>query len=479
MGDLVFALFDKFQEIQEFYPETHGIEFPTMQLKQVYGLMKKRDWGKHLIEKLNKEPSPLVTTFSTVAFMAEHWGYQGDIWLVITDTDVARAWAPLRPNMTRIRYCASTEVAAQRLERYGVPHHHIFQTGFPLPEENIGGNSLKTVKSDLVERVINLDPNHYYRQKYGSTVKQFLQDIKLEEKHHHPLTLTFAVGGAGAQRQLGCQMLASLKSKLLKKEINLNLIASSRNDVYLYFKNNWLKPALTAIASVPTSATEIEQKAVEEALYKAGFSQVFLIEKPLATAAGCRINIFSHEPNLIADLGGGLIELSVVGSGGIISQKTLKNAGDQMNKIIYNYVYLKYGVILGEATCEQLKINLLNFNDEEKIAAIRGKSLETGLPKSVKIKTSDIREALLTNFNLIIDNIKELIESSPPEVLDEVMKKGIILTGGMAKIKGINKFIADEIKIDVTFNEDFESSTVHGLMKLRRHEEDFSKLIIR
>jgi len=248
---------------------------------------------------------------------------------------------------------------------------------------------------------------------------------------------------------------------------------------YLYFKNNWLKPALTGIASVPTSATEIEQKAVEEALYKAGFSQVFLLEKPLATAAGCRINIFSHEPNLIADLGGGLIELSVVGSGGIISQKTLKNAGDQMNKIIYNYVYLKYGVILGEATCEQLKINLLNFNDEEKIAAIRGKSLETGLPKSVKIKTSDIKEALLTNFNLIIDNIKELLESSPPEIVDEVMKKGIILTGGMAKIKGINKFIADEIKIDVTFNEDFELSTVHGLMKLRRHEEDFSKLIIR
>ena len=94
------------------------------------------------------------------------------------------------------------------------------------------------------------------------------------------------------------------------------------------------------------------------------------------------------------------------------------------------------------------------------------------------LKTSDIKEALLTNFNLIIDNIKELIESSPPEVLDEVMKKGIILTGGMAKIKGINKFIADEIKIDVSFNEDFESSTVHGLMKLRRHEDDFSKLVI-
>ena len=248
---------------------------------------------------------------------------------------------------------------------------------------------------------------------------------------------------------------------------------------YLYFSNNWIKPTLRGIASVPSNATEIEQKAVEEALYKIGMSQVLLVEKPLATAAGCDLNVFSHQPTLIADLGGGLIELSIVGSGGIISQKTLKNGGDHMNKIIYNYVYLKYGIILGDASCENLKISLLNFNNEEKVLIIRGKSLESGLPKTVRVKSSDIKEALLTSFNSIVDSIKELIESSPPEIVDEVLQRGIILTGGLSKIPGLDKFIAEDIKIDVIINPNSEWATVSGLMRLGANEEQLEKLIIR
>lgn len=249
--------------------------------------------------------------------------------------------------------------------------------------------------------------------------------------------------------------------------------------VYLYTGNKTIKPMMIGIATVPTIATEIEQKAVKEALLKIGMSQVFLIEKPLATAAGTGVNIFSHIPTLIADLGGGLIELSIVGSSGILSQKTLKNAGDQMNKVIFNYVYLKYGIILGEATCENLKIDILNFNDTEKIVVTRGKSLENGLPKSVKIKSSDISEALRSNFNQIIDGIKELIESSPPEVVDEVMQKGVILTGGLSRIIGIDKFFKEELKIEVTSSDKYEYATINGLMKLTRNEKEFEKIVIR
>jgi rod shape-determining protein MreB len=248
---------------------------------------------------------------------------------------------------------------------------------------------------------------------------------------------------------------------------------------YLYFSNRLIKPMMIGITIIPSIATEIEQKAAEEALLKAGLSQVYLVEKPLATAAGAGIDIFSYQPFFIADLGGGLIELSIVGSGGIISQKTLKNAGDQMNKLIYNYIYLKYGIILGEATCEELKINLLNFEDVEKTATIRGKSLETGLPKSVRIKSSDIKEALLTNFNQIADGIKELIETSPPEIVDEVLTKGIVLSGGLSRIKGIDKFFENEIKIKVFSSESFEYTTINGLIKLASSEEEFSKVIIR
>ncbi len=248
--------------------------------------------------------------------------------------------------------------------------------------------------------------------------------------------------------------------------------------VYLYSGHKMIKPMMTGIATVPTVATEIEQKAVKESLLKIGMSQVFLLEKPLATAVGAGLNIFSHEPNLVADLGGGLIELSVVGSGGILSQKTFKNAGDQMNKVIFNYVHLKYGLILGEATCEQLKVELLNFTNTDKTIVVRGKSLESGLPKSVKIKSSDINEALLTNFNQIIDGIKELIETSAPEVVDEVMKKGVVLTGGLSRIPGIDKFFEDQLKITVYCCDKHEYTTINGMIKLTENEDSFSKILI-
>lgn len=251
-----------------------------------------------------------------------------------------------------------------------------------------------------------------------------------------------------------------------------------QQSVYLYFSNQILKPTLTAIATIPSIATEIEQKALIEALYKAGFNEVFLIEKSLATAAGCGINIFSNKPTLIVDMGGGLIEIAIIGSGGIINEKTLKNAGENMNKLIYNYIYLKYGVILGETTCEELKTSLLNFNGEEKFLVVRGKSLESGLPKSIKIKSSEIKEALLNSFNQITDNIKEILENSPPEIVNEINNQGIFLAGGITKIKGIKNFFSQELKIE-TIQEDMNYyATIRGIIILSRNKEKLEKIII-
>src|SRR3989338_11576226 len=147
-----------------------------------------------------------------------------------------------------------------------------------------------------------------------------------------------------------------------------------QRSVNLYFKKfNLIKPQLRAIASVPYSATEIEQRAVEEFLFKLGFSQIFLIEKPIAASIGAGINIFYHHPRLVIDTGGGITELSVVSGGGIVAQKTIKNAGDGMNQIIANYAYLKYGIVLGEPTCEHLKTYLLHFQKESKTFTVRGK----------------------------------------------------------------------------------------------------------
>lgn len=230
LGGLVFGLFDKFQEIQEFYPDTHGIEFPTLQLKQIYGLMKRRQWGKHLIEKLNKKPLPLLTTFSAVAFMAEYWNYQGPIWLVITDTDVARAWAPLQPHDTKIRYCVPTEIAGERLVRYGVPQDNIFFTGFPLSPSLVLSS-----RDRLKNRIVALDPSARYRRLYSSLTEKYLGKVSFKALTE-PLSLTFAVGGAGAQSELAKDITISLSHLVETGKVRLNLVAGVRRDIAQYFK---------------------------------------------------------------------------------------------------------------------------------------------------------------------------------------------------------------------------------------------------
>ena len=239
-----------------------------------------------------------------------------------------------------------------------------------------------------------------------------------------------------------------------------------------------IKPPLRAFASVPHIATEIERKAVEEVLYKLGLSEVFLLEKSLVIGSALKMNIFSHKPRLIVDLGGGLIELAIISGGGIVAEKTLRNGGENMSHVLANYIYLKYGIILGENTCEEIKLSLLNFVNLDKTMIVRGKSLEDGLPKSVRIKSSDVKEALLNNFIQIVDAIKELIEISPPEVVDEIYKSGITLTGGIASVAGLDRYFAQELKIDVIVPENGASATISGLLNLGKNEQEIMKICI-
>lgn len=244
-----------------------------------------------------------------------------------------------------------------------------------------------------------------------------------------------------------------------------------------YLHNNHIfKPTLKVLASCPLVATEIELKAVQEVFLKAGCASVDLIEKPLATASGCGLHILSHKPNLIVDLGGGLVEISIVSGGGIVSSRSLKIAGESMDKIIANYIHLKHGIILGESTTEKLKITTLNFGGAEEIALIRGKSLETGLPKSLKIKTSEIKESLLTTFSQIIEAIKELIEAAPPEVVDEIYNNGILLTGGLSQINGIDKYFSEELKIACITNHHYGDTTINGLIHLGKNKSIIQRL---
>ncbi|MSU75346.1 MAG: hypothetical protein EXS55_02425 [Candidatus Magasanikbacteria bacterium] len=234
VGERLFGAMDYFQRIDPFYPR-RDLSRPSTQLTVTYKTIR-GGWGKDLVRLLNQENVPLISTFFTIAYMAEEHGFKGDIYQIICDTDVSRAWAPLNPSKSRIKYLAPCRRVVERLKLYGVRPENIFLTGFPVPSENIG-DQLKNLKQDVAERIINLDPEHRYREKYAETVKQFLKGIKINARHHHPLTLTFAVGGAGAQKTIARDILTSLKQKLLGGEINLILVAGTRSDVSDYFNS--------------------------------------------------------------------------------------------------------------------------------------------------------------------------------------------------------------------------------------------------
>jgi hypothetical protein len=235
VGRFLFNLYDRAQSIKEFYPR-RDLSEPNFQLKRMYSLIR-NGWGKDLINMLNTKDLPLITTFFLVAFFAEEHGFKNNIYCVLCDADISRTWVVLNPQKSRIKYLAPCRRVVDRLKLYGVKDENIYLTGFPLPEENLGNAGLGVLKSDLLARIHNLDPLKRYRQKYFATVSHFLKDGSDKIKHSHPLTITFAVGGAGAQKVMAKDILASLKKRLLKEEIFLNLVAGARNDVYLYFHN--------------------------------------------------------------------------------------------------------------------------------------------------------------------------------------------------------------------------------------------------
>ncbi len=234
IGQAIFNLMDHFQEIDPFYPR-RDLSRPNLQLKEIYHLIEHGGLGKHLIEVTSKKNLPFISTFFAPAFAAEVHGYPGDIYIVLCDADISRTWAPRDPKKSRIKYFAPNGRVVERLKLYGVPADHIFLTGFPLPKQNVGGTEAMVVKRDLAARICNLDPQGIFIKKYDQTLQHELGPSLCHFKSTHPLTLTFSVGGAGAQKQLGLTLLSSLRNSLLRKKICVNLEVGTKKIIADYF----------------------------------------------------------------------------------------------------------------------------------------------------------------------------------------------------------------------------------------------------
>lgn len=205
------------------------------------------------------------------------------------------------------------------------------------------------------------------------------------------------------------------------------------------------------VVGVPSGVTNVETRAVRDATKNAGASEVYIVEEPMAAAIGIRLPIMDPVGNMVVDIGGGTTDIAVISLGGVVRSKNLRIAGDKLNNDIISYVRSEFKILIGEKTAENIKISIgaIVPGDESLEATIRGRDLISGLPREVIVTDSDIREAISQSIDTLIEAIKEVLETTPPEVLADVMNRGIYLTGGGALIRGLPEIIAEYAKVPV------------------------------
>ena len=228
---------------------------------------------------------------------------------------------------------------------------------------------------------------------------------------------------------------------------------------------------------IPSQATEVEKRAVIDATKNSGAKEVHLIEEPLSAAIGAGIDITKPDGNMIVDIGGGTTDIAVISLGGVVIRKSIKSAGDRFDEAIVKYVRLKHRIMIGEKTAEDLKINIgCAYKDARESSYImKGRNLVTGLPDQVEITSEEIREALEEPVGLIVDGVKSILEKTPPELAADIIEKGIMLAGGGALLKGLDKLINAETNMPVHIAESPLDCVVLGAGKALENFDQLSK----
>jgi len=218
------------------------------------------------------------------------------------------------------------------------------------------------------------------------------------------------------------------------------------------------------IIGIPLEVTEVERKAVEDAALSAGASEVYLVVEPIAAAIGARLPIQEALANMIVDIGGGTTDIAVISLNGVVTAKSLKAAGQDMNSQIIAYARDNFNLLLGSASAENIKIKVGSAFPQENIleTQMRGRDLVTGLPREITVDDTQIREALKRNIRLIVEGVKMVIEETPPELVSEIYQRGILLTGGGASLRGIDKLIQEETQVPVRVTDDPLTTVVRG-----------------
>jgi len=241
-----------------------------------------------------------------------------------------------------------------------------------------------------------------------------------------------------------------------------------------------LTPRPRVIVGIPCGVTEVEKKAVQDATRNAGAREVFLIEQPMAAAIGAKLVVQEPGGNFIVDIGGGTTEVAVISLGGIVLGKSLRVAGDRLNEDIIQFAQEEYKLLIGERTAENIKINIGSAIalKEKKEMPMRGRNLVTGLPEEIVVSDEDIRRALEKSVRQIVNEIKIAIEETPPELLADIMSKGIYMAGGSSMLKGLDALIAKETKMPTKIIEDPMTAVARGAGLVLENLDELHEVLV-
>ncbi len=240
----------------------------------------------------------------------------------------------------------------------------------------------------------------------------------------------------------------------------------------------WIRPRV--VVGIPSGCTEVEKRAVVDATLQAGARTAYLIEEPMAAAIGAGLPVSDPIGSMVADIGGGTTEVAVIALGGIVASRSIRIAGDELDEAIIQYARRSYNLLIGERSAEGIKIavgSAFPVRDENAMD-VRGRDLVSGLPRTVRMTSGEVREAIAEPVQAIVDAVKQTLERTPPELAADIVDRGIILVGGGALLRGMDRLLAEETGMPVSLTEDPLAAVVMGAGKALEEIETLQKVLV-
>jgi rod shape-determining protein MreB len=243
-------------------------------------------------------------------------------------------------------------------------------------------------------------------------------------------------------------------------------------------RRTWVRPRI--IICVPSGITEVEKRAVQDSAQHAGAREVLLVPEPIAAAIGVGLPVGKPSGNMIIDIGGGTTEIAVMALNSIVNQQSIRVGGDEMDEAIVQYVKKAYNLLIGEQTAEQIKIRIgsaFRLEQEEEME-IKGRDLVAGIPKTMKISSVEVREALSEPLQQIVDALMQSLEKTPPELASDIVDRGIVMTGGGSLLRGIDMLLREATNLPITVAEDPLTCVVLGTGKILDDPTQYEKVLM-